>query len=651
MSLSPLRLTNLTSQGQCAALNKWADGVNAALLASTAQIAYVNQSGGAGSAHGAGIVLPFSELTSGVAVNENFTVGGGASLLASGTGVIEATELATNGVPVVVNGNAPVHAGQLLISQPGNTTAVWADPLVQGLFPPGTNVTSGGTAGAPINPVLVGAQNPSTLLENLNVDASGNLLVLIKNLGQQLAAASIPIVLTAIQTTALTPPTASAIGTAVATDLLKGTQLAAASVPVALPTATITTLTPVTAAAIAAAIVANPPAIGGGTQYATGAATATPTGTVAMGFDGTDVWALPLDATTHYLQVDIKAGGSGGGAVTNAGIFAVQDTVLDACVTSHILAVHDASPASQAVTNTGTFAVQATLAAETTKVIGTVNQGTSPWIISGAVTLASTTITGSVAVTGTFYQATQPVSGTIAFSNTSLAVTNTGTFAVQATLSAETTKVIGTVNQGTSPWVTKDTILDGCVTSNVLAVSLPSATVSTLTPVTAAAIASAIVSNPPTTIAVTQGTAANLNAKVIGTGTFVVQDSVLDACIASNIVAVHDASPVSQAVTNAGTFAVQAQDVSGGFASSGQISVLVTATEIVILRATRNAVKITNTTGTYPVWIGFTSGVTASTGDLLPAVAGAFVIIPSQTTVYGIAVGGTQIVSFLDVWN
>lgn len=38
------------------------------------------------------------------------------------------------------------------------------------------------------------------------------------------------------------------------------------------------------------------------------------------------------------------------------------------------------------VVGTGTFATQATLAAETTKVIGTVNQGTSPWVVSGTVT-------------------------------------------------------------------------------------------------------------------------------------------------------------------------------------------------------------------------------------------------------------------------
>lgn len=40
---------------------------------------------------------------------------------------------------------------------------------------------------------------------------------------------------------------------------------------------------------------------------------------------------------------------------------------------------------------------------------------------------------------------TQPVSGTVAFSNSTIAVTNAGTFAVQAALAAETTKVIGTV--------------------------------------------------------------------------------------------------------------------------------------------------------------------------------------------------------------
>jgi hypothetical protein len=125
-------------------------------------------SGGGGSA--------FSAITSGTNTGQTLTVGNGTTLVTTGTGVVEATELGTSGSPVVVNGNAPAHAGQLLISQPGNITALWADPLVQGLFAPGTDVTTG-NSGGPINPVLVGAQNPSNLLKNLNVDNSGNLLV------------------------------------------------------------------------------------------------------------------------------------------------------------------------------------------------------------------------------------------------------------------------------------------------------------------------------------------------------------------------------------------------------------------------------------------------------------------------------------------
>ncbi len=96
-------------------------------------------------------------------------------------------------------------------------------------------------------------------------------------------------------------------------------------------------------------------------------------------------------------------------AVTNAGTFAVQATEADganvtlgakadakstatdttAVSAMSVLKQISASvqaPPSQAVTNAGTFAVQATLASETTKVIGTVNQGTSPWVTSNATT-------------------------------------------------------------------------------------------------------------------------------------------------------------------------------------------------------------------------------------------------------------------------
>jgi hypothetical protein len=72
----------------------------------------------------------------------------------------------------------------------------------------------------------------------------------------------------------------------------------------------------------------------GGTQYVNGSPAAPPTGTVAMGFDGTDVWALPLDVTTHYLQVDLKtpipAGANNIGSVELIDSGGVNKATIDA---------------------------------------------------------------------------------------------------------------------------------------------------------------------------------------------------------------------------------------------------------------------------------------------------------------------------------
>lgn len=78
--------------------------------------------------------------------------------------------------------------------------------------------------------------------------------------------------------------------------------------------------------------------------------------------------------------------------------------------------------------------------------IGTVDQGTAgsdPWLVE---------VTNTVPVTGTFFQAIQPVSGTIT------ANAGTGTFLVDG--SAHTQPVSGAVTtlQGTSPWVVSGTI-------------------------------------------------------------------------------------------------------------------------------------------------------------------------------------------------
>lgn len=107
-----------------------------------------------------------------------------------------------------------------------------------------------------------------------------------------------------------------------------------------------------------------------------------------------------------------------------------------------------------------------------------VTQSTSPWVISGTVTAnAGTNLNTSLlalesggnlatlagGVSASVYQSNvkqingiTPLMGNGITGTGSLRVTiasdNTA-FAVNATLSAETTKVIGTVNQGTSPWV------------------------------------------------------------------------------------------------------------------------------------------------------------------------------------------------------
>lgn len=99
------------------------------------------------------------------------------------------------------------------------------------------------------------------------------------------------------------------------------------------------------------------------------------------------------------------------------------------------------------VTNAGTFAVQATLVAETTKVIGTVNQGTSPWVISGSLTAnQSVNVAQMNGVTTTMGNG---IAGT-GVQRVAIASDNTA-FSVNATLAANTANTyVGNVNtQGT----------------------------------------------------------------------------------------------------------------------------------------------------------------------------------------------------------
>lgn len=91
--------------------------------------------------------------------------------------------------------------------------------------------------------------------------------------------------------------------------------------------------------------------------------------------------------------------------------------------------------ATPAVTGSGNFAVVpgSTEAAATGVTIGTAGVGYLGWLSSIAKLLS-----GSLAVTGTFWQTTQPVSLAVA---PSTPVTNAGTFAVQASIAPSTTDV------------------------------------------------------------------------------------------------------------------------------------------------------------------------------------------------------------------
>lgn len=76
-----------------------------------------------------------------------------------------------NTIPII---GSPSHVGQVPISQPGNTNAVWADPLVQG-------TQADGTTAATISPVLISGAGPDGNQHKLSTDPNGALNVKVQN--------------------------------------------------------------------------------------------------------------------------------------------------------------------------------------------------------------------------------------------------------------------------------------------------------------------------------------------------------------------------------------------------------------------------------------------------------------------------------------
>lgn len=92
----------------------------------------------------------------------------------------------------------------------------------------------------------------------------------------------------------------------------------------------------------------------------------------------------------------------------------------------------------------------------------------------------------------------------------------------------------------------------------------------------------------------------------------------------------------------------QAQYGSTVFATA-QVSVAATATLIAAGRNQRNSITVTNTTAV-AIYLGNSSGVTTSTGTLLPGVIGASLTLPYDGAVYGISSTGSNTVTVAETY-
>lgn len=146
---------------------------------------------------------------------------------------------------------------------------------------------------------------------------------------------------------------------------------------------------------------------GGGIQYANGTTQATPTGTVAMGKDASNILkAVSLDGSGN-LNVNLAAGSiSGGNAAaspTGAAVPASAD-YIGFNSGGDLVGVSTANPLP--VSQQGSVAVTGTFWQATQPV----SLSTLPSLATGANTIGAVNVNGTVSVSGTFFQATQPVS-------------------------------------------------------------------------------------------------------------------------------------------------------------------------------------------------------------------------------------------------
>lgn len=260
---------------------------------------------------------------------------------------------------------------------------------------------------------------------------------------------------------------------------------------------------------------------------------------------------LPSGASTAAKQPALgTAGTASSDVITIQGIASMTPLAISA--SSLPLMTGAATAAKQDTGNTSLASIDGKLAP----------LGQAAMAASMPVAIASDQ--SSIPVTGTFWQATQPISGTVAVTqgtaaNLNATVVGTGVFAVQATLDAETTKVIGTVNLSASQHIIIDSGSTTAVTGNVTVVQgtgtnlhavVDSGTISTITNV----------------VHVDDNSGSITVDAPVGTPAFV---RLSDGASAITTLPVSLASVPSHDVTNAGTFAVQAIIADGGSITLG----------------------------------------------------------------------------------
>jgi hypothetical protein len=344
---------------------------------------------------------------------------------------------------------------------------------------------------APITPIITGAVYNATAPAPqdtqgcaLQCDSQGNLLVNVAvggggggsnnvnliqvggvafALGQQLAALSLPVVLTAAQIAALTPLSTVTVLQGTSPWVVSGT-VAVSNFPATQPVS-------------GTVAVSNFPATVAVTQSTSPwvvSGTVAISGTVAVTQSGT--WTVGISAGQTI-------------AVTNTGTFAVQATVTGTVAVSNfpatVAVTQSTSPwvVSGTVTanaGTGTFTVGGTVAVSnfpaTQPVSGTVTvlQGTSPWVVSGTVTttpsgLQNVNVTewNTVALGSPSAYGTPP--GAVNVIGVNAFITNTPA----VTLASTTITGTVAVTQSTSPWVVSlaSTTVTNTVAENLIQVA------------------------------------------------------------------------------------------------------------------------------------------------------------------------------------